>query len=167
MDYAEKIDILQENASVYVIDFLPKRATLEEVSQKEFEEIDLWFLEHYLHDFAEKMIKVVLKALCYYPCVIHLTEFAEGYQGKLGEIPVYQNLRGRSIDFLVETIREVITEPTGTSVEFLFLPDSTSEEWGNLSLSYQFMSSFCGDYEEMIGLLGRLVEGEGLFWRAQ
>lgn len=63
------IDLFQQTSDFYYIDYIPY-----ETSDVRFLELERYFESNYLSIFAEKISRIALKLIYYYPCVIYLTE---------------------------------------------------------------------------------------------
>ena len=65
----ETIDLLQQTTDYYYIDYIPYNT-----DDPNFLELEEYFEKHYLSSFSEKITKIILKIIYYYPCKVYLTE---------------------------------------------------------------------------------------------
>ncbi|MCR5447923.1 MAG: hypothetical protein K6F23_00885 [Solobacterium sp.] len=156
-DSLELIGSLHEQENCHVIDFLPKV-----MESRDFFELEEYMVSHYIDDFADSIIRIVLKMICYEPSQIYLTELPEGYAGILERYPADTDLRYLSLEETAEIIREVIVKDR-SSVQIL--AGSTCRF--NISINGWYsvdvygLKQDCSEYE----LIAALVRQEGLFLR--
>ncbi len=112
-DSFELIGHLHERGTCHVIDFLPKV-----MESRDFFELEEYMVRHYIDDFADRIIRIVLKLICYEPSQIFLTELPEGYTGLLETYPAGTDLRYLSLEEIADIIREVIVRDR-SSVQIL------------------------------------------------
>ena len=149
----EKIDLLQETEDYYFIDYIPYK-----INNPKFLELEEYFLKEYLPLFAEKVARIVLKVMYYYPCKAYLTQPTK-MTPKGIEITYDADIRHYLPDKFVEIIKQVIMTDF-SSLQILF-----SEP--------QFLISVCGEFSvtiygvskepEVINILQQLVSQEGLY----
>ena len=60
----ETIDLLQQTTDYYYIDYIPYNT-----DDPNFLELEEYFEKHYLSSFSEKITKIILKIIYYYPGV--------------------------------------------------------------------------------------------------
>lgn len=149
----ETIDLLQKTENYYFIDYIPYK-----IDNTDFLELEEYFEKEYLPLFAEKVARIVLKMIYYYPCEIYLTEPTPKVSKEM-DMAFDTNIRHYLPDKLNEIIKQVIMTDF-LSLQILFsLP--------------QFLISICGDFsvtiygaekeKEVVNLLQQLVSQEGLF----
>ena len=156
-DGYELIDILHEQENCHVIDFLPKV-----MESRDFFELEEFMVRHYIDDFAECIIRIILKLICYSPSQVFLTELPEGYTGLLEKYPTDTDLRSLSLEEISDIIREVIVRDR-SSIQIL----TGSKYRFNISVNGWYsvdiygLEQDCPEYE----LTAALVRQEGLFLR--
>ncbi len=148
------IDELHEGAG-YIIDILPK--TMESEGYFELEE---YLMDTYIDEYAEKIVRIVLKIINYYSAQIFLTELPENYCGELKNYPVDTDINGLDIKELADIIRYIIKNDI-SSVQLL-LGDSP---YFNISISGGFNIDIYGAADDDLELIEMLVRQEGLFLR--
>ena len=156
-DGLELIDLLHEQDSCHVIDFLPKV-----MESSDFFELEEYMVRHYIDDFAGRITRIIMKLICYGPSQIYLTELPEGYTGLLERYPAETDLRYLSLEEIGAIIREVIVSDrssvqllTGSTCRFCISMN------GWYSVDVYGLDEGSPEYE----LLEALVRQEGLFLR--
>lgn len=149
----EVIDLLQQAENYYFIDYIPYR-----IDNPEFLELEEYFEKEYLSLFAEKISRIVLKTMYYYPCEVYLTEATKELPTDL-DLEFDVNIRNYAPNKIAQIIKQVIMTDF-SSIQILF---STP----------QFLISVCGEFSvtiygvtektEIINLLQQLSSQEGLF----
>lgn len=149
----ETIDTLQKTEDYYFIDYIPYR-----IDNPAFLELEEYFEKDYLPLFAEKISRIVLKAIYYYPCEIYLTEPTKRIPTDI-TLDFDVNIRHYPPDKFAEIIKQIIMTDF-SSFQILF---STP----------QFLISVCGEFsvtiygtakeKEVLNLLQQLASQEGLF----
>ncbi|MBQ5361059.1 MAG: hypothetical protein IIU47_08470 [Lachnospiraceae bacterium] len=153
----DRIEELQDLGEVWVIDYLPRR-----MKGKDFFELEEVLRDRYLEEFSDKIVRILLKLLCYLPCEVYLTELPRDYEGALKEIPAETDLRSMPLAALADLIALVIREDV-SSVQIL----AGECPCFNLSVNGEFSVDLHGlarDMEEW-DLVDALVRQEGLFLR--
>lgn len=149
----EVIDLLQETEDYYFIDYIPYTT-----NNPEFLELEEYFEKTYLPLFAEKIARIVLKMIYYYPCEVYLTEPTKKMPEGM-DLEFDTNVRHYSPDKFDEIIKQIIMTDF-SSLQILFSAP-------------QFLISVCGEFSvtiygaadkpEVIQLLQQLAAQEGLF----
>ena len=149
----EIIDLLQKMENYYFIDYIPYK-----IDNPDFLELEEYFEKEYLPLFAEKVARIVLKMIYYYPCEVYLTEPTQKVS-KEKDMAFDTNIRHYLPDKLNEIIKQVIMTDF-SSLQILFSAP-------------QFLISICGEFSvtiygaeketEVVNLLQQLVSQEGLF----
>ena len=149
----EIINLLQETEDYYFVDYIPYR-----VDAANFLELEEYFEENYLPLFAEKVARIILKMIYYYPCEVYLTKPTKKAPEKM-DLIFDANIRNYSPEKLAEIIRQVILTDFST-LQILFTTP-------------QFLVSVCGEFsvtiygasgkKEAVNLLQQLILQEGLF----
>jgi len=150
-------DMLKDDYSGYIIDFLPQV-----MESSYYFEIEEYFLRTYLKEFADKIVRIVIKLLGYYPSAqIYLSEFPAASDDPLKDVYLKEeNIRGRSIEELAEIITHIIF--TGiSSVEILLDVDEKTL----ISIGGEFSVDISNLPEDKLNLFKQLVEQENLFLR--
>ncbi|MDO4194102.1 MAG: hypothetical protein Q4D24_12420 [Erysipelotrichaceae bacterium] len=156
-DMMELTDLLHEQENCHVIDFLPKV-----MESRDFFELEEFMVRHYIDDFAERIIRIILKLICYGHSQIFLTELPEEYTGLLEHYPAETDLRGLPLEEIAGIIREVVVNDR-SSVQIL--TGSTCRF--NISVNGWYSVDVYGLEEETpeYELVKALVQQEGLFLR--
>ena len=156
-DGYELIDLLHEQENCHVIDFLPQV-----MESRDFFELEEYMVRHYIDDFAERIIRIILKLICYSPSQVFLTELPEGYTGLLEKYPADTDLRSLSLEEIADIIRGVIVRDkssvqilTGSTCRFSISVN------GWYSVDVYGLKHDSAEYE----LTEALVRQEGLFLR--
>ena len=149
----EMIDLLQKTEKYYFIDYIPYK-----IDNPDFLELEEFFEKEYLPLFAEKVARIVLKMIYYYPCEVYLTEPTKKASKEM-DMDFDTNIRHYLPDKLNEIIKQVIM----TDFSLLQI----------LFSSPQFLISICGEFsvtiygaekeKKVVNLLQQLVSQEGLF----
>lgn len=148
------IDNLQSNSKCHFIDYLPVK--MEEATYFEIEE---YFLETYLHDFSERITRIVIKLIGYYPSKIYLTEFPEESTDKFKNIyPVGENMRNKPLFELAKVITHIIQSDL-SSVQIIL----GSNSYSVISINGGFSVDIYNATDEQLQLLEMLVMQESLF----
>lgn len=154
----KQIDQLQENHDCYFIDFLPIR-----MDSARYFEIENFFLESYLKQFAEQIVRIVVKIIGYYPAQICLTEFSDETTDKFKYLyPVGEDIRNKPISELASIIAHVITNDI-SSVQILL----GNEHHSLISINGGFSVNIYNATEEQLKLFTVLVEQENLFLKKE
>lgn len=156
-DGLELICLLHEQNSSHVIDFLPKV-----MESRDFFELEEYMVRHHINEFADRIIRIILKLICFEPSQIFLTELPEGYTGLLERYPAETDLRYLSLEEIDGIIREVMISDrssvqvvTGSICRFIISVN------GWYSVDVYGLDDDCPEYE----LTEALVHQEGLFLR--
>ncbi len=149
----EVIDLLQETEDYYFIDYIPYTT-----NNPEFLELEEYFEKTYLPLFAEKIARIVLKMIYYYPCEVYLTEPAKKIPEGM-DLEFDTNVRHYPPDKFAEIIKKIIMTDF-SSLQILF---STPQFL--ISVCGEFSVTICGatNEPEVIQLLQQLAAQEGLF----
>lgn len=149
----ETIDLLQQTTDYYYIDYIPYNT-----DDPNFLELEEYFEKHYLSSFSEKITKIILKIIYYYPCKVYLTEPTK-------DIPINSTLDFNS------NIRHYSPSEFSKIIKQVILTDFSSLQI--LFSTPKFLISICGDFSviiygikgnnEAINLLQQLTTQEGLF----
>ena len=127
----------------YIIDFLPRQVP--EDCEGQFFEVERYFLNNFeRHGLRDRVIRILLKLMCYYP--------VSAYWGEWVEQPTPEQI--------VEMIDTVI-EKHSEELNVLFTGKEVLIQFGWDSLH---ISVYNPD-EEMCKLLEQIVSSEGMFWR--
>lgn len=152
------IDRLQENHDCYFIDFLP-----EKMNGAQYLEIEEFFLNNYLKDFSEKIVRIIVKIIGYYPAKIFLTEFPDEYTDNFKYLyPVGRDISNKPIAELAEIITHIITNDI-SSVQVI-LGDTHNSL---ISVNGGFSVDIYNASEEQLKLFTALIEQENLFLRKE
>lgn len=140
----------------FVIDLFP-----EPIHHDKFDELEEYFLENYLQEFAEKISRIIIKLIHYYDAFIYLTEFPIAMPKTKYHSMTFQDLRSLPLTQIVEIIQFVVTQGK-TSLGLLF-PDMPFfiEVRGLDEFSVSVYGLQQGNKE--FCTLKMLVEQEGLF----
>lgn len=153
------IDRLQKNHNCYFIDFLP-----EKMDGAQYLEIEEFFLNTYLKDFSEKIVRIVVKIIGYYPAQIFLTEFPDKSTDDFKYLyPVGKDIRNRPIAELAEIITHIITNDI-SSVQII-LGDKRNNYNSLISVNGGFSVDIYNASGEQLKLFTALIEQENLFLR--
>lgn len=153
------INQLQKSHSCYYIDFLP-----EKMDSSRYFEIEEFFLNTYLKDFSEKIIRIIVKIIGYYPSQICLTEFSDKTCDTFKDLyPVGENIQNRSIKELSDIISYVIINDI-SSIQII-LRDNNSNVL--ISINGGFSVDIYNASEELLKFLTILIEQENLFLRKE
>lgn len=148
----ETIEALQALEESYFIDFIPY-----DIADSKFLELELFFEDTYLSQFSEKLARIALKLIYYYPCEIYLTEAVIPSSVEKFDFPFDVNIRDHTPNNLSYVIQQIVSKDF-SSVQILFTAP-------------QFLISFYGGFsnsiyqpsDESLQILKRLVAQEGLF----
>jgi hypothetical protein len=151
------IDAMPDDES-YAIDVFPRP-----IYHDRFYELEDYFLETYLREFAEKIGRIIIVLIHYCDANIYINGFPEDAPETEYSAMAYGELRGLPVRRIVDIIRFVVTRGM-TSLEILFphIPAFISIRGGD-----EFSVTACGFRRdpEKANLLKLLVEREGLFFR--
>ena len=149
----ETIDLLQQTTDYYYIYYIHYNT-----DDPNFLELEEYFEKHYLSSFSEKITKIILKMIYYYPCKVYLTEPTK-------DIPINSTLDFNS------NIRHYSPSEFSKIIKQVILTDFSSLQI--LFSTPKFLISICGDFSvtiygikgnnEAINLLQQLTTQEGLF----
>ena len=156
-DMMEMTCFLQEQGMCHVIDILPKV-----MESRDFFELEEYLAVHFLNDFADRIIRIILKLICYEPSQLFLTELPEGYEGLLKRYPIETDLRSLKLEEIAEIIREVIVRDR-SSVQVL----TGGRCRFNISVNGWYSVDVYGldEHSPEYELTEALVRQEGLFLR--
>lgn len=149
----ELIDLLQESKNYYFIDYVPYNA-----NNPNFLELEEYFEDTYLSEFAEKIVRIVLKVIYLYPCQIYLTT-PNKIIPEQEEFSFDVDIRNSTPEKIANAIRQVILKDF-SSVQILF-----SNPEFLVSISGEFSVTIYNPPKDMIILFEQLVNHEGLFFK--
>lgn len=147
----EIIDSMQESDNYYYIDYIPYN-----IDDPQFLELEEFFEETYLPEYAKKISRIALKMVYFYSCEIFLTKDTKNVSLKY-DIPFDINIRISSPEKLTYIIEQVILEDF-SSVQILF-----STPLFLISISGGFSVIIYQPSDEAIQILQQLAIQEGLF----
>jgi len=143
----------------YAIDLFP-----EPIYHDGFYELEDYFLETFLQEFADKISRIVIKMIHYYDAIIYITEFPEDAPRTEYHTMTDQDLRSLPLQQIVNIVQFVVTQGR-TSVGLIFpeTPFVIEIRGGD-----EFSVSVYGiqHNQKEIRILKALVEQEGLFLRS-
>ena len=145
------IDKLQENESYHYIDYIPYNP-----ENPNYLDLEEYFQKIYLLDFAEKIIRIMLKLIWCYPCHIFLTK-TMNLDSSCGDILAFSDIGKKSPEQLACIIKRVILDDF--SYMNFFIPDTQSL----VTIGGEFSVAMYNMSENMITLLKLLCQQEGLF----
>lgn len=152
------IDQLQETTDCYYIDFLPQK-----MKSSNYFEIEEFFYNTYIKDFSEKIVRIIVKILGYYPAQICLTEFPDKSDDDFKSLyPVGEDIRNKPLTELAKIISHVITNDVA-SIQIV-LGDTKKSL---ISVNGGFSVDIYNMSEENLKLFNTLIEQENLFLRKQ
>lgn len=147
----ETIDLLQESREYYFVDYIPF-----DIKNPKYLELEEFFVNSYLDDFAEKIVRISLKLIYFYPCEVYLTEPAGDMSGEF-DIPFDTNIRNFSPEQISYAIKQIITRDF-SSVQILFTEPSFL-----ISIDGEFAVTVYCPPNSAVDLLNQLVGQEGLY----
>ncbi len=147
---------LTDTQDWYVIDYLP--ITMEDPIYFDIEE---YFMETYLEDFAKKISRIIIKLIGYYPVQIRRTECSPKRKDDFKKLyPIDKNLWKMPFDELEKMLTRVIIHDI-PSVDIVF---GNNPYW-LISVDGGLSVVVYGFKNERLNILERLVMQEGLFLR--
>lgn len=157
MNGLDVIDQLHEQDQCRVIDILPCV-----MKSRDYFELEDYLLKHDLQEYSAKIIRIVLKTVCFYPSQIFLTELPAQYEGCLARYPEGSDLRQLSLEEIAEVIREVIIGAQ-TSLQIL----SGDQHRFCIGVNGGFSADVYGltENDPEYAWIETLVKQEGLFFR--
>ena len=147
----ELIDLLQESKNYYFVDYIPYNT-----DNPDFLELEEYFEDTYLSEFAEKIVRIALKVIYLYPCKIYLTAPNKIIPNQ-EEFSFDVDIRNSTPETIANAIRQVILKDF-SSVQILF-----SNPQCLVSISGEFSVTIYNPPKNMIMLFEQLVNQEGLF----
>jgi len=143
----------------YVIDLFP-----EPIHHDRFSELEDYFLETFLQEFADKISRIVIKMIHYYDAIIYITEFPEDAPRTEYHTMTYQDLRSLPLQQIVNIVQFVVTQ--GRTSVGVFFPETPFVKI-EIRGGDEFSVSVYGiqHNQKKIRILRALVEQEGLFLR--
>lgn len=145
------IDLLQELEDYYYIDYIPYHPT-----DANYLELEEYFEENYLPEYAKKIVRIALKLIYFYECEIFLTENTKKVELKYN-IPFNVNIRDNGPEKIAYIIEQVILKDF-SSVQILF-----STPLFLMSINGGFSVAIYQPSDKVIQILQSLVTQEGLF----
>jgi len=151
----ESVDELLKDENYFFLDFVPYYP-----KDSSFLELEEYFENRYLKRFAEKIERLALKLIYYYPCEIYLLE-TTSKKAKRMKLDYEVDIRKYSPAKLGDIIRKIITLDF-TTMNIVF----TSPHF-LMQISGYFSVGFYGvaDNEELKELIRQLAMQEGLFFK--
>lgn len=149
----ERIDFLQESDDYYFIDYIPYHPT-----DREFLELEEYFQQTYLPEFAEKIIRIILKVVYFYPCQIFLTEPSKAIPEQQ-DFSFDTDIRNTKPEQIAHAIRQVILKDF-SSVQILF-----SKPEFLVSIDGEFSVTVYVPPQDAIELFQQLTDHEGLYFK--
>lgn len=147
----EIIDSLQESDDYYYIDYIPYNT-----KDSAYLQLEDYFVQTYLHDYSQKIIRIMLKLIYYYQSEVYLTEPTKKTPADF-DIPFDTNIRDNTPEKLADVINQVILQDF-SSIQILF-----SNPLFLISICGEFSVTIYKPNNDTIQLLNQLVQQEGLF----
>ena len=146
----------QEKQDCFVIDFLPQI-----MESPVYFKLEKFFLQTYLKEFSQKVIRIVFKLMGYYSVQLYLTEFPEESKDSLRfKYPVEKDLSNRPLEEIAQIIDHVIVNDISSVQITLGTKDKSY-----LSIEGEFSVAVYSLSKDFIELLTALTVQEGLFLR--
>lgn len=145
------VDILQESKEYYYFDYIPFEAI-----SADYLELEEYFIQTYLPEFAEKLSRILLKMMYLYPCKVYLTEPIQ-QTSEINKFPFSVDIREYAPKELADIIKKVIVDDF-SSVQILFI-----EPQFLISINGEFSTAIYKPSHDIVVLLQKLCLQEGLF----
>lgn len=125
-----------------------------------FDELENYLLETYIHTFSDKVSMIVLKLICLYSAYIELIEFFPEAPHPPFELLEYENIRDIGLNKIAQVIEYVIIQG-GTSMNIYF-----SDLHSLIQISSGFDVVVFSETPNFLNSITTLVNMEGLCMRA-